>query len=90
MLRKGRRKFPRDILQRLGRSRSNSLRALTANNFNLCKRQGRGVSARAHVHTLILYLTNGFTDCGKTWCAVTDPLNMSHSQVLGIYVYACL
>ena len=41
-----------------------------------------GISARAHVHTALLYLGNGLTDCvqiwGVAWGVITYVLPTSH------------
>ena len=53
----------------------------------------RGVSARTHVHCTvhipILYLWNGWTDCGKTSCTARDPPNVSLPQVSMGYLCTC-
>ena len=38
-------------------------------------------SARAHVHTPLPYLANGWADCVQTWCVANDPLDERLTQV---------
>ena len=38
-------------------------RLLFLGSYSLCRSHGWGISARAHVHTALLYLTNGSADC---------------------------
>ena len=37
--------------------------------YSLCSSHGWGISARAHVHTALVYLRNGSADCVQIWCA---------------------
>ena len=66
-----------DFATMLGRLRLNSLCVLGTISFDHRKSHGWSAS----VYTRIIYLRNGWTDPGKTWCAVGDPLNMNISQV---------
>ena len=36
-------------------------------NYVLNTIHGWGISARAHVHTALMYLRNGLTDCVQVW-----------------------
>ena len=40
-------------------------------------------SARAHVHTPLPYLANGWDDCVQVWCLATDLLDKSFTQDRG-------
>ena len=44
-------------------------------------RLGWSASARAHVHTPLPYLANGWADCVQTWCVANDPLDERLTQV---------
>ena len=48
-----------------------------------------GVSARAHVHTPLLYLENGWTDCADIWHVVSGQLVMRLSHVYGVSPCTC-
>ena len=50
-------------------------------------------SARAHVHTPILYFRNGWADCVQTLCLARDPSVTTSPQVVGVValrVRACI
>ena len=58
----------------------------------LCTGQGRGASARAHVHTRFPYLGNGLADCVKHWCVARAPLPSCITQIRGsvnLHVRTC-
>ena len=45
-------------------------------------------SARAHVHTPLPYLANGWADCVQTWCVANDPLDERLTQVrCGVHLH---
>ena len=45
-------------------------------------------SARAHVHTPLPYLANGWADCVQTWCVANDPLDERLTQVIcGVHLH---
>ena len=45
-------------------------------------------SARAHVHTSLPYLANGWADCVQTWCVASDPLDERLTQVrCGVHLH---
>ena len=45
-------------------------------------------SARAHVHTRLPHLANGWADCVRTWCAASDPLDERLTQVrCGVHLH---
>ena len=45
-------------------------------------------SARAHVHTPLPYLANGWADCVQTWCVASDPLDERLTQVrCGVHLH---
>ena len=44
---------------------------------------GWGISARAHVHTALLYLRNGLTDCVQIWYVGCASLSICFPQVRG-------
>ena len=44
---------------------------------------GVDMSARAHVHTVLLYLTNGSADCIQVWCVGFESLPKCSPQVMG-------
>ena len=49
-------------------------------------------SARAHVHTALLYLRNGLTDCVRIWWVGCGPWTMCFPQVMGgisLHVRTC-
>ena len=47
----------------------------------LCTCLRWSASARAHVHTPLPYLANGWADCVQTWCVANDPLDERLTQV---------
>ena len=62
-------------------------------NFGVCvgghelgaqhKPLGWSISARAHVHTALLYLRNGLTDCVQIWYVGWGSLSACFPQVMG-------
>ena len=46
-------------------------------------RHGWGISARAHVHTALLYLRNGSTDCVQIWYVGWGSLSRCFPQAMG-------
>ena len=44
---------------------------------------GWSISARAHVHTALLYLRNGLTDCVQIWYVGWRSLSTCLPQVMG-------
>ena len=59
---------------RLGRLRRNLVWTWRPISFSLCSSHGWGISARAHVHTAVLYLRNGSADCVQIWCGCLESL----------------
>ena len=53
--------------ERLGRLSSILVCELGVMNYVLNAIRGLGISARAHVHTALLYIRNGMTDCVQIW-----------------------
>ena len=53
--------------ERLDQLYSNLVIGLWAMNYVLFTSHGWGISARAYVHTALLYLRNGLTDCVPIW-----------------------
>ena len=52
-------------------------------NYVLNTINGWGISARAHVHTALLYLRNGLTDCVQIWYVGWRSLSKCFPQVMG-------
>ena len=50
---------------------------------------GWGISARAHVHTALLYLSNGLTDCVQIWYVGWRSLSKCFPQVMGGVGHLC-
>ena len=50
---------------------------------------GWNVSARAHVHTALLYLRNGLTDCVQIWYVGWGSLRTCFPQVMGGMGHLC-
>ena len=60
--------------------------------YSLCSNHGWGISARAHVHTAFLYLTNDSADCVQIWCVGFESLPKCFPQVMGgvsLHVRTC-
>ena len=60
--------------------------------YRLCSSHGWGISARAHVHTALLYLTNDSADCVQIWCVGFESLPKCFPQVMGwvfLHVRTC-
>ena len=58
----------------------------------LCSSHGWGISARAHVHTALLYLTNGSADWVQFWCASSGSWTRCLAHVMGgvsLHVRTC-
>ena len=51
---------------------------------------GWGISARAHVHTALLYLRNGLTDCVQSWYVGCASLSKCFPQVRGGVGHLCM
>ena len=51
--------------------------------------QGLSISARAHVHTALLYLRNGSTDCVQIWYVGWRSLSKCFPQVMGGVGHLC-
>ena len=58
-------------------------------NYVLNTIHGWGISARAHVHTALLYLRNGLTDCVQIWYVGWRSLSKCFSQVMGGVGHLC-
>ena len=57
-----------------------------------CNGRGWGISARAHVHTALLYLGNDLADCVQIWCVGRGSLTTCFPQVIGwvpLHVHTC-
>ena len=52
-------------------------------NYVLNTIHGWGISARAHVHTALLHLRNGLTDCVQIWYVGWRSLSTCFPQVMG-------
>ena len=48
-----------------------------------CSNHGWECSARAHVHTALLYLRNGLADCVQMWCVGLWSLPKCFTRVMG-------
>ena len=69
--------------QRVGRLRWNLVCTWGPISNSLCSSQGWGISARAHVHTPLQYLENGWTDCADIWHVASGQLVMRLPHVYG-------
>ena len=69
--------------QRVGRLRWNLVCTWGPISYSLCSSQGWGISARAHVHTPLLYLENDWTDCADIWHVASGQLVMRLPHVYG-------
>ena len=69
--------------QRVGRMRWNLVCTWGPISYSLCSSQGWGISARVHVHTPLLYLENGWTDCADIWHVASGQLVMRLPHVYG-------
>ena len=75
--------------ERLGRLSPILVCELGVMNYVLKTIYGWGISARAHVHTAILYLRNGLTDCVQIWYVGWRSLSKCFPQVMGGVGYLC-
>ena len=75
--------------ERLGRLSSILVCGLGVMNYVLNTNHGWGISARAHVHTALLYLRNGLTDCVQIWYVGWASLSTCFPQVRGGVGHLC-
>ena len=57
--------------------------------YSLCSSHGWGISARAHVHTTLLYLRNALTDCVQIWYVGWRSLIKCFPQFMGGVGHLC-
>ena len=60
--------------------------------YSLCSSHGCGISARAHVHTALLYIRNGWADWVQFWCVSWGSWTRCLTQVVGgvsLHVRTC-
>ena len=69
--------------KRLGRLRWNLVCTWEPISYSLCSSHWWGTSARAHVYTALLYLTNGSIDWVQFWCASSGSWTRCLSHVMG-------
>ena len=75
--------------ERLGRLSSILVCELGVMNYVLNTIHGWGISARAHVHTALLYLRNSLTDCVQIWYVGWRSLSKCFPQVMGGVGHLC-
>ena len=75
--------------ERLGRLSSILVCELGVMSEMLTTSHGWGISARAHVHTALLYLRNGLTDCVQIWYVGWASLSTCFPQVRGGVGHLC-
>ena len=75
--------------ERLGRLSSILVCELEVMNYVLNTIHGWGISARAHVHTALLYLRNGLIDCVQILYVDWRSLSTCFAQVIGEVGHLC-
>ena len=80
---------PNQKKEQLGRLSSILVCELGVMNYVLNTIHGWGISARAHVHTALLYLRNGLTDCVQIWYVGWRSLSKCFPQVMGGVGHLC-
>ena len=74
----------------LGRLRWNLVCTWEPISYSFCSSHGCGISARAHVHTVLLYLTNGSADCVQIWPVGFESLPKCFPQAMvSLHVRTC-